>query len=74
MVLSKRLGFFSWVPKQYLESVRVNIGCPLVRTDGCRSVGVRSSDYKMFLEWVDLLTHGALHALPRAPQKLKLII
>ena len=26
------------------------------------------------LEWVDLLTHGALHARPRAPLKLKLII
>ena len=31
-------AFFSWIPKQYLESVRVNIGFPVVRTDG-RSFG-----------------------------------
>ena len=32
---------------KYLESVRVNIGMPVVQTDG-RAVGVRSSDYQIF--------------------------
>ena len=35
------------LPKQ-LESVKVNIGFPVVRTDGRRSVGVRSRDYQIF--------------------------
>ena len=30
-------------------------------------VGVRSRDYQIFLEWVDLLTHGALLACATAP-------
>ena len=36
-----------------LDSVRVNIGCPVVRTDGrsfVRSFGVRSRDYQIFLD------------------------
>ena len=38
---------FSWAPK-LAKSVRVNIGFPVVRTDGRRSaVGVRSRDYKI---------------------------
>ena len=47
----KETGLFSPGFPNYLESVRVNIGCPVVRTDG-RSFGrcIRSSDYKMFLE------------------------
>ena len=47
----KETGLFSPGFPKYLESVRVNIGCPVVRTDG-RSFGrcIRSSDYKMFLE------------------------
>ena len=70
----KETGLFSPGFENYLESVRVTIGVPVCgRTVVCL-VGVRSSDYKMFLEWVDLLTHGALHAPPRAPLKLKLII
>ena len=40
-VLSKRLDFFSPGLPNYLESVRVNIVCPLVRTD-CRSFGRRA--------------------------------
>ena len=36
---------FSWAPKQ-AKSVRVNIGCPVIRTDGRSAVGVRSRDYK----------------------------
>ena len=66
MVLSDT-GLFSPGFPNYLESMRVNIGFPVVRTDVVRSVGVRSSDYKMFLGWVDLLTHGAPQARPRAP-------
>ena len=38
---------FSWAPKQ-AKSVRVNIGCPVVRTDGLSAVGVRSHDYQVF--------------------------
>ena len=59
-------GFSSWVPKLPRK-------CESRHWFACgadlrlRSVGVRSSDYKMFLEWVDLLTHGALQACPRAP-------
>ena len=42
--------------------MRLNIGCPVVRTDG-RAGGVRSRDYLLnFLGWVDLLTRGALQA------------
>ena len=33
--------------------MRVNIGMPVVRTDA------RSRDYQIFLEWVDIFTHGA---------------
>ena len=40
---------FSWAPK-LAKSVRVNIGFPVVRTDGRRSV--------YGLEWVDLLAMG----------------
>ena len=40
-VLSKRLDFFSPGLPNYLESVRVNIGCPVVWTD-CRSFGRRA--------------------------------
>ena len=36
--------FSPGLPK-YLESVRVNIGMPVVRTDSRRAVGVRSRDY-----------------------------
>ena len=35
------------LPKK-LESVKVNIGFSVVRTDGRRSVGVRSRDYQIF--------------------------
>ena len=35
------------LPKR-LGSVKVNIGCPVVRTDGRRAVGVRSGDYQIF--------------------------
>ena len=38
---------FTWAPK-LAKSVRVNIGCPVVRTDGGRSVAVRSRDYQIF--------------------------
>ena len=38
---------FSWAPK-LAKSVRVNIGCPVVRTDGLSAVGVRSRDYQIF--------------------------
>ena len=63
----KETGLFSPGFENYLESVRVTIGVPVCgRTVVCL-VGVRSSDYKMFLEWVDLLTHGAPQARPRAP-------
>ena len=37
---------FSWAPK-LAKSVRVNIGCPVVRTDGRSAVGVRSRDYQI---------------------------
>ena len=47
---------FSWAP-QLAKSVRVNIGSPVVRTDGRSAVGVRSRDYQIF--WVDLLSYGA---------------
>ena len=40
----------------------LNIGWPVVRTDGQRAGGVRSRDYQMFLGWVDFLTHGAPQA------------
>ena len=64
----KETGLFSPGFQSYLESVRVIIGFPVVRTDG-RSFGrcIRSSDYQMFLECVDLFTPGALQACPRAP-------
>ena len=62
----KETGLFSPGFPNYLESVKVNIS--VVQTTVGRSVGVRSSDYKMFLGlWVDLLTHGAPQARPRAP-------
>ena len=38
---------FSWAPK-LAKTVRVNIGFPGVRTDGGRSVTVRSRDYQIF--------------------------
>ena len=38
---------FSWAPK-LAKSVRINIGFPVVRTDGGRSVAVRSRDYQIF--------------------------
>ena len=47
---------FSRAPK-LAKKVRVNIGFPVVRTDG-HTVG-RSRDYQIFLGWVDLFTHGA---------------
>ena len=63
----KETGLFSPGFPNYLESVRVNIGFTVVRTYG-RSVGrCTLSDYKVFLGWVDLLTHGAPQARPRAP-------
>ena len=40
-VLSKRLGFFSPGLSNYLESVRVDIGFPVVQTD-CSSFGRRT--------------------------------
>ena len=43
-------SFYPRLPKQ-LKSVKVNIGFPVVRTDGRavgRSVGVRSRDYQIF--------------------------
>ena len=40
-VLSKRLGFFSPGLPNYLESVRVDIGFPVVQTD-CSSFGRRT--------------------------------
>ena len=62
-VLSKRLGFFSPGLPNYLESVRVNIGCPVVRTD-CRSFGRRTVKWlQHFLKWVDSLTRGAPQVL-----------
>ena len=66
-VLSKRLGFFSPGLPNYLErSVRVNIGCPVVRTD-CRSFGRRTVKWlQHFLKWVDSLTRGALQVLASA--------
>ena len=42
--------FSPGLPKK-LENVKVNIGFPVVRTDGLsggRSVGVRSRDYQIF--------------------------
>ena len=66
-VLSKRLGFFSPRFLNYLESVRVNIGCPVMRTD-CRSFGRRTVKWlQHFLKWVDSLTPGALHVRAWAP-------
>ena len=38
---------FSWAPK-LAKSVRVNIGSPVVRTDGRSAVGARSRDYQIF--------------------------
>ena len=38
---------FSWASK-LAKIVRVNIGFPVVRTDGGRSVAVRSRDYQIF--------------------------
>ena len=65
-VLSKRLGFFSPGLPNYLESVRVNIGCPVVRTD-CRSFGRRTVKWlQHFLKWVDSLTRGAPQVLASA--------
>ena len=63
----KETGLFSPGLPNYLESVRVNIGFPVVRVDG-RSFDrcIRSSDYKMFLGWVDLLSYGAPQARLRA--------
>ena len=66
-VLSKRVGFFSPGLPNYLErSVRVNIGCPVVRTD-CRSFARRTVKWlQHFLKWADstsspgLLGNGAL--------------
>ena len=31
-----------------MEGLRVNIGLPVVRTEGRRAVGVRSRDYQIF--------------------------
>ena len=43
---------FSWAPK-LAKSVRVNIGCPVVRTDGRSAVGVRSRDYQILWDgWI----------------------
>ena len=55
-----QLGF-SWAPK-LAKSVRVNIGFPVVRTDGRWSaVGGRCTVTWLpnFLGWVDLLCYGA---------------
>ena len=41
-----------------LGSVRLNIGCPVVRTDGRCTVTCSP----IFLRWVELLTHGAPQA------------
>ena len=51
---------FSWAPK-IAKSVRVNIGCPVVRTDGRSAVGGRCTVTWLpnFLGWVDLLSYGA---------------
>ena len=66
-VLSKRLGYFSAGLPNYLESVRVNIGCPVVRTD-CRSFGRRTVKWlQNFLKWVDSLTRGAPQVRAWAP-------
>ena len=67
----KETGLFAPGFQNYLETCRkcesnywFSFLCGLTVV---RSVGVRSSDYKMFLGWVDLLTHGARQARPRAP-------
>ena len=62
----KQTGLFSPGLPNYVESVRVNIGSLVVRTNG-RSVAVRSSDYKIFWDGYELLTHGAPQARARAP-------
>ena len=54
--------FFPGLPK-WLESVRVNIGMPVVRTDG-RAVGVRSRDYKF--SRMGNLPHFLTHDAPQA--------
>ena len=48
---------FSWAPK-LAKSVRVNIGFPVVRTDGGRSVAVRSRDYQIFWDGKIYLAMG----------------
>ena len=61
------LPFFSPGLPNYLESVRVNIGCPVVRTD-CRSFGRRTVKWlQNFLKWVDSLTRGAPQVRAWAP-------
>ena len=63
----KETGLFSPGFPNYLESVRVNIGSLWCGWTVVRSIGVRSSVYRMFLGWVDLLNHSAPQARPRAP-------
>ena len=60
-------GFSSWVPKlpRKYES-RHWFPCGADLRSFVRSV-YDQADYKMLLEWVDLLTHGAPQARPRAP-------
>ena len=54
----------SWAPK-LARSVRVNIGYPVVRTDGRWTVGVRSvyghaiTKFSGMGKWVNLLSYGA---------------
>ena len=63
----KETGLFSPGFPNYLESVRVNSGSLWCGWTVVRSIGVRSSVYRMFLGWVDLLNHSAPQARPRAP-------
>ena len=53
-------------PPNWLESVRVNIGFPVVRTDGrsfVRSFGVRSRGYQIFWDgWITLAMGLRPHA------------
>ena len=53
LITTLMCNYFSPGLPNSLESVRVNIGCPVVRTDGrsfVRSFGVRSRHYQIFLD------------------------
>ena len=61
------ISLFSPGHPNYLESVRVNIGCPMMRTD-CRSFDRRTVKWlQHFLKWVDSLTRGAPQVRAWAP-------